>query len=219
MKNGEVIPPKGPREGDVAFFRVFDLVLDSEGKPIHTEKQALEEDELPERIRNGLNDETVQGVVVEINQTNTPCAECQPIIQKYVQDMRAYVPRGKFFMVRMNALQVYDGKDGELGRTMSSVENLKKQTRKYEPKELPPKRVRRPASLGTKPSGLPIEPPKSVLLSRIRGYPDSLNFKVSNAPLNLLYEGEQAQAGAVDVLHGAEQQLAGIIKQVAEAAL
>ena len=83
----------------------------------HTEDQFI--DQLIQTMYAVIQHPAVVGAVMEIRQTNTPCAACQKKLATAINMVRQW--SGKPAIVRASALQLYEAQPGDLGRDLHQL--------------------------------------------------------------------------------------------------
>jgi hypothetical protein len=107
-------PPDG---GDALQQDTTQITKDYNPTKKHTEDQLI--DQLLQTMYSVLQHPAVVGAVMEIRQTNTPCAACQKKLATAIHMVRQW--SGKPAIVRASALQLYESQPGELGRGLHQL--------------------------------------------------------------------------------------------------
>jgi hypothetical protein len=107
-------PPDG---GDALQQETTQITKSYNPREEHTEDQLI--DDLIQAMYLALQHEAVVGAVMEIRQTNTPCAGCQKKLAAAITMVRQF--SGKPAIVRASALQLYESQPGELGRGLHGL--------------------------------------------------------------------------------------------------
>jgi len=84
-----------------------------------------------ETIITNLREPSYLGAILEIHQTNSPCASCQKVLGSVIHRVRTETR--KPFIVRASAHQVYESAAGAIGRGLLRVRNRSLQLNQQHP--------------------------------------------------------------------------------------